>query len=156
LSTACSNRLQLTDRGKTPSVIGHAINDRLQNSRGIRAHEDYSMKPLKAMTTACVVLLALLLAASIYSGARGSMKMERLGQGRRSHSDLERDSLVLADDMRRLRRSLRHGVDPLQIARQRDGIRQDWLNIVADRGLKGSNFSPELVSFNPYRFVSRW
>ena len=108
------------------------------------------MKPLKAMSTACVVLFALLLAASIYLGARGGIKMEQPGQGARSHSDLEQDEMALAADMRKLRRSLRHGVNQFQIAQERDEIRQDWFNIVDDRGLKQGNFSPALVNFRPY------
>jgi hypothetical protein len=124
LSTACTNRLQLTDPRENTRFIGYAINDRLQNSHGTRAQKDYSMKPLKAMSTACVVLFALacvvlfalLLAASIYLGARGSIKMEQPGQGARSHSDLEQDEMALAADMRKLRRSLRHGVNQFQIA----------------------------------------
>lgn len=39
------------------------------------------MKPLEAMITGCVVFFALLLAASIYSGARGSMKIEHPVKG---------------------------------------------------------------------------
>jgi len=111
------------------------------------------MKPLKAMITAGVVLFALLLAASIYSVAGASMKMEQPGQGARSHSDLEQDEMALAADMRKLRKNLRRAVNPLQIAQERDGIRQDWRNIVADRGLKRSNFSPELMNFHPYRWL---
>jgi hypothetical protein len=140
-------------RGKTPGFIGHAINDRLQNSYGIRAQEDYLMKPLKAMITACVVFFALLLAASIYSRGRGSMKMEHPGKGPRSYSNLAQDEIMLAADMRKLRRDLRRSASQIRIARERDEIRQDWLDIVAQRGLKTTNVSPGLVNFG--RFLTR-
>ena len=65
------------------------------------------MKPLEAMITGCVVFFALLLAASIYSGARGSMKIERPGEGPRSYSHLAQDEIMLAADMRKLHRDLR-------------------------------------------------
>jgi len=106
------------------------------------------MKPLEAMITGCVVFFALLLAASIYSGARRSMKIEHPGEGPRSYSDLEQDEMALAADMRKLRRNLRRGVNRLGIAQERDEILQDWLNIVVDRGLKQANFSPA-VGFGP-------
>jgi len=106
------------------------------------------MKPLEAMITGCVVFFALLLAASIYSGARGSRKMEHPDEGLRSYSDLEQDEMALAADMRKLRRNLRRGVNRLGIAHERDEIRQDWHNIVVDRGLKQDNFS-STVSFGP-------
>lgn len=106
------------------------------------------MKPLKATITACVVLFTPLFAASIYSGARGNMKMKQPGQGVRSQSDLEQDEMALAADMRKLRRNLRRGVNQFQIAQERDEIRRDWLNIVVDRGLKRGNFSPALVNFD--------
>ena len=106
------------------------------------------MKALKAMITTCVVFFALLLATSIFSEVHGkSMKLEHASEVHRNHSVLEQDQIVLAADMRKLRRNLRRGVNPLQIARERDGIRQDWLNIVADRGLQEGSFSPALVSF---------
>ena len=139
-------------RGK-PGVIGHAINDRLQNSHGSRAQEDYLMKPLEAIITGCVVFFALLLAASIYSGARGSMKMEHPGKGPRSYSNLAQDEIMLAADMRKLRRDLRRSASQIRIARERDEIRQDWLDIVAQRGLKTTKVSPALVNFS--RFLTR-
>ena len=108
------------------------------------------MKPLKAMITACVVFFALLLAASIYSGARGSMKMEHPGEGPRSYSNLAEDEIVLAADMRKLRRDLRRGASQIRIARERDEIRQDWLDIVAQRGLQPANVSPALANFGKF------
>jgi hypothetical protein len=112
------------------------------------------MEPLKAMITACVVLFALLLAACIYLGERGTIKMEQPGQGARSHSDLEQDEMALAADMRKLRKNLRRGVNPLQITQERDEIRRDWLNIVADRGLEWAEASPSLVNLGPQRWFS--
>ena len=111
------------------------------------------MKPLEAIITGCVVFFALLLAASIYSGARGSRKMEHPDEGLRSYSDLEQDEMALAADMRKLRRNLRRGASQIRIARERDEIRQDWLDIVAQRGLKTTNVSPGLVNFG--RFLTR-
>jgi len=110
------------------------------------------MKPLEAMITGCVVFFALLLAASIYSGARGSMKIEHPGKGPR-YSDLAQDEIMLAADMRKLRRDLRRSASQIRIARERDEIRQDWLDIVAQRGLKTTNVSPALVNFG--RFLTR-
>ena len=111
------------------------------------------MEPLKAMITACVVFFALLLAASIYSRGRGSMKMEHPGKGPRSYSNLAQDEIMLAADMRKLRRDLRRSASQIRIARERDEIRQDWLDIVAQRGLKTTNVSPGLVNFG--RFLTR-
>jgi hypothetical protein len=105
------------------------------------------MKPLKAMMTTCVVFLALLLAASIYSGARGSMKMEHPGEGPHSYSALAQDEIMLAADMRKLRRDLRRGASQMTLARERDEIRQDWLDIVAQRGLRPGDVSPALANF---------
>jgi hypothetical protein len=100
----------------------------------------------KAMIAACVSF-SLLLGASIYSEARGkSMKSKQDSKVNRSHSDLEQDEIVLIADMRQLRRDLSHRVNRLQIARERDEILQDWLNIVDDRALKRANFSPELAN----------
>jgi hypothetical protein len=111
------------------------------------------MKPLEPMITGCVVFFALLLAASIYSGARGSMKMEHPGEGPRSYSNLAQDEIMLAADMRKLRRDLRRGASQIRLARERDEIRQDWLDIVAQRGLRGGDVSPALANFG--KFVTK-
>jgi hypothetical protein len=114
------------------------------------------MTPKKAIIAACVSF-SLLLGASIYSEAHGkSMKLKHESKVNRSNSDLEQDEMTLIADIRRLRRNLRHGVNRLQIAQERDEIRQDWFNIVDDRGLKEGNFSPALANFPPYHwFLSR-
>jgi hypothetical protein len=111
------------------------------------------MKPLEAMITTCVVFFALLLAASIYSAAHGSMKMGQPGEGPRSYSELAQDEIMLAADMRKLRRDLRRGASQIRIARERDEIRQDWLDIVAQRSLQPANVSPALVNFG--RFLTK-
>jgi len=49
--------------------------------------------------------------------------------------DLEQDQLLLAADMRQLRRDLRHRANDGIINFEREEIRQDWLDIVMDRGL---------------------
>jgi hypothetical protein len=108
------------------------------------------MKPVKAMITAWVVFITLLLVASIYSAARGSMKMERPGKGPRSYSNLAQDEIMLAADMRKLRRDLRRGASQIRIARERDEIRQDWLDIVAQRGLRPGDVSPALANFGKF------
>jgi hypothetical protein len=108
------------------------------------------MKSLKAMITTCVVFFALLLTASIYSGMRGSMKMEHPGEGPRSYSALAQDEIMLAADMRKLRRDLRRGASQMRLARERDEIRQDWLDIVAQRGLRPGDVSPALANFGKF------
>jgi hypothetical protein len=96
----------------------------------------------KAMIAACVSF-SLVLGALIYSAVRGkSIKLEHAKELRLSHSDLEQDEMTLIADMRQLRRDLRRRVNRLQIAQERDEIRQDWFNIVDDRGLKRNAFSP--------------
>lgn len=72
--------------------------------------------------------------------SRGAIQ---LGSG-----DLQRDETILVQDMRDLRRHLRHGVDPLMIADERRGIHQDWINIVLDRrprGIEPNNAMTELA-----------
>jgi hypothetical protein len=75
------------------------------------------------------------------------------GEGPRSYSNLAQDEIMLAADMRKLRRDLRRSASQIRIARERDEIRQDWLDIVAQRGLKTTNVSPALVNFG--RFLTR-
>jgi hypothetical protein len=139
---------KLWTRDKTPAIFAHA--KLLEKIAANPAQEDDLMKSLKAMITACVVFFALLLAASIYSGTRGSMKMEQPGKGPRSYSNLALDEIMLATDMRKLRRDLRHGASQIRIERERDEIRQDWLDIVAQRGLRPANVSPALVNFGRF------
>ena len=116
------------------------------------------MKTRKATIAGCMVSFSLIFAASIYSAAYGkSMKLERTREVPRSYSELEQDQAMLATDMRKLRRDLRRGVGGMQISLERDVIRQDWLNIVVDRGLKRAKVSPTLADFGPHRwFMSRW
>jgi hypothetical protein len=115
------------------------------------------MKTRKAIIAGCIVSFSLIFAASIYSAAHGkSMKSERTREVHRSYSELERDQEMLATDMRKLRRDLRRGVGGMQISLEREVIRQDWLNIVVDRGLKRAKVSPVLTDFGPHRwFMSR-
>jgi hypothetical protein len=103
----------------------------------------------KAMIAACVSF-SLLLGASIYSEARRKpMKSKQDSKVNRSHSDLEQDEIVLIADMRKLRRDLRRGASQSRILQERSMVRRDWLNIVADRGVKRAEASPTLVNLGP-------
>ena len=115
------------------------------------------MKTREAMIAGCMVSFSLILVACIYSAAHGkSIKLERTREVRRSYSELEQDQAMLATDMRKLRRDLRHGAGATQISLERDVIRRDWLNIVVDRGLTRAKVSPALADFGPHRwFMSR-
>jgi hypothetical protein len=95
------------------------------------------MKIRTAMIVGCALTFCLSLAVAISSGALGeSKKSERSETFQRSHSDLEQDQRILDADMRQLRRDLRRGVGGMRIFFERDEIREDWLNIVTERGLK--------------------
>ena len=115
------------------------------------------MKTRKAMIAGCMVSFSLILAAPIDSAAHGkTMTLGHTREVQRSYSELEQDQEMLATDMRKLRRDLRRGVGGMQISLERDVIRQDWLNIVVDRGLKRAEVSPALADFGPPRwFMSR-
>ena len=112
-------------------------------------------KVYKAIMTACMVSICLLFAASLSAALHG--KAVKFSAIHRPFSNLEQDARILRDDMRKLRRDLRHNASQTQIAMERDKIRRDWINIVADRSLGGARFSPTLVNFGPYRWLaSRW
>jgi hypothetical protein len=137
-------------RGKTPDLL--VSHQRwFTNSHGSRAQEDYLMKPLEAMVTGCVFRPT---ARSFYLfGSARKYENRAPGEGPRSYSNLAQDEIMLAADMRKLRRDLRRSASQIRIARERDEIRQDWLDIVAQRGLKTTNVSPALVNFG--RFLTR-
>jgi hypothetical protein len=56
----------------------------------------------------------------------------------RDHSELQRDLQDFETDVKTLRRSLRRHANQERIARARNRVRQDWYNIVLDRGLSRS------------------
>jgi hypothetical protein len=75
----------------------------------------------------------------------------------RSSSRLEVDQKMLAADMQRLRRHLRHSASQAQIARERDHIHRDWQNIVAERGSKPAELSSRVATFHSsWWSSSRW
>ena len=86
----------------------------------------------------------MLVGVSVISAAH----RERLNGSTRSRirtqiSDLEQDELNFANDIKQLRRDLRHAVNPIIVAKDRNFVRQDWLNIVLDRWQPALT-SPEL------------
>ena len=54
-------------------------------------------------------------------------------QSQRKYSDLQNDELSLTTDVKRLRRDLRRGASGITVAKDRNFVRQDLLNIVLDR-----------------------
>jgi hypothetical protein len=83
------------------------------------------------------------LTALIYFGVSDeAIKPWRALELQRSSGDLEQDQQVLAGDMRQLRRDLRHRANDGIINFEREEIRQDWLDIVMDRGLNRDNRLP--------------
>ena len=99
------------------------------------------------MMAACLLtFFCLVFAASMYFRQRaGSVELVRRTEARHSYSDLEQDQKILAADMRQLRRDLRHRAGEMIISVERDTIRQDWLDIVIDRGLSRDSLAPALV-----------
>ena len=56
-------------------------------------------------------------------------------QSARDNSELQRDVQDFETDVKTLRESLRRHANQERIARARNRVRQDWYNIVLDRGL---------------------
>ena len=54
-------------------------------------------------------------------------------QAQREYSDLQKDELSLTRDVKLLRRELRRGAGVVAVAKDRNFVRQDLLNIVLDR-----------------------
>lgn len=100
----------------------------------------------KKIIAACLFTFCLAIAVLINSGPRGdSVKFDRrLGVGH-YYSNLEQDQKILAADMRRLRRDLRHRAGDMMISAEREAVRQDWLDIVIDRGLNRDPLAPALL-----------
>jgi hypothetical protein len=98
------------------------------------------MKIRKGIVAAFWISFFLPFTAPIYFGVSDeAIKPWRALELQRSSGGLEQDQLVLAGDMRQLRRDLRHRASDGIINFEREEIRQDWLDIAMDRGLNRDN-----------------
>ena len=93
---------------------------------------------VKAFTTMIVggliVLSLLLFTTSVRSVTRFARANDNAGaQSQRKYSDLQNDELSLTTDVKLLRRDLRRGASGIAVAKDRNFVRQDLLNIVLDR-----------------------
>jgi len=101
------------------------------------------MKINKGILAAFWISFFLPFTAPIYFGVSDESSKSRSAlELQRSSRDLEQDQLLLAADMRQLRRDLRHRANDGIINFEREEIRQDWLDIVMDRGLNRDNRLP--------------
>ena len=93
------------------------------------------MKRCTTMVSGSLLGISLaLVGVSVMSAAhRERMNGSAKSQIQTQVSDLEQDELNFANDEKQLRRDLRHAVNPIIVAKDRNFVRQDWLNIVVDR-----------------------
>ena len=50
-----------------------------------------------------------------------------------TYSELQRDEIAFYNDLKTLRRDLRHHLSLMTIAEDRSDVQEDWMNIVVDR-----------------------
>ena len=113
------------------------------------------MKVGKPTLTACVLTFTLMCTA--FPNAAMASKPIKFSPATHSLSRLEVDQKMLAADMQRLRRHLRHGASQTQIALERDQIHRDWQNIIAERGSKPAELSSRVATFHSsWWFSSPW
>ncbi len=91
------------------------------------------MTVYKRIINTLVACYALFLASSLHPISRITSLQFLQYPMQLGDSDLQRDEITLTDDIRNLRRHLRHGANQFRIAEERQNIRRDWLNIVLDR-----------------------
>lgn len=90
------------------------------------------MKKGGTLITGCCAAFALTVVS--HSAARKEThELRNLNESHRPYSDLQRDEIDLAGDMRILRHDLRHAVSPEKIAEEQNNVREDWRHIVHDR-----------------------
>ena len=79
-------------------------------------------------------LSLLLVTVSVRSAVHFARAHDAAGvQAQPQYSDLQKDEISLASDIKRLRHDLRRGASGITVAKDRNFVRQDWLNIVLDR-----------------------
>lgn len=88
----------------------------------------------KMMVGSSIGLSLLLVIVSVRSAAHSARAHEAAGvHAQREYSDLRKDELSLTSDVKQLRRDLRRGASVVAVAKDRNFVRQDLLNIVLDR-----------------------
>jgi hypothetical protein len=92
------------------------------------------MKKTRTLITGyCAVFTLALTVASHAAAGAGTHELSNLSHTHGPDSDLWRDEINLARDIRILRHDLRRGLSPVKIAEERKSVGEDWRQIVLDR-----------------------
>ena len=91
------------------------------------------MKTGTLITGYCAAFTLALTVASHSAARAGTYERRNLSNTHGPYSDLRRDEIDLASDIRILRHDLRRGVSLEKIAEERKRVREDWRQIVLDR-----------------------
>ena len=88
----------------------------------------------KMMVGSSIGLSLLLVTVAVKSAAHFARAHEATRvHAQRAYSDLQKDEVSLTSDVKLLRRDLRRGAGVVTVAKDRNFVRQDLLNIMLDR-----------------------
>lgn len=87
----------------------------------------------RALIVGCLTASTLALVVAAHSATLKKEEHEKPKTTPITYSELQRDEIAFYNDLKTLRRDLRHHLNPMTIAEDRSDVQEDWMNIVVDR-----------------------
>ena len=87
----------------------------------------------RALIVGCLTASTLGLVVAAHSAPLKKEEHEKPKTTLITYSELQRDEIAFYNDLKTLRRDLRHHLSLMTIAEDRSDVQEDWMNIVVDR-----------------------